>query len=287
MYAMFDFYQPVSSLTHLIAGIITLGSGYFLIRRGWGNKLRVLSLLVFMAGIVFVFMMSGVYHALEPGLGRDVFRRLDYAAIFTMIAGTATPIHVILFRGIWRWGMLIYLWFVAIAGLLLTVILLDQIPEWLTLSVFIAMGWSALMSMLQAWRLYGFHSISFAFYGGLAYSLGAAIDFTRSMELMPGFIGPHEIFHVFVIIGAAFHWFLIYRWANQPTRNKIVFMVKEQADDKLWARSVGESYEIFATSRKELRNKIREMLNARVHPRLVPQKVRFRFYKDVVVSLPK
>ncbi len=283
---MFDFYQPVSSLTHLIAGIITLFSAYFLLRRGWGNKIRTISLVVFMAGIVFVFMMSGIYHALEPGLGRQVFRRLDYAAIFTMIAGTATPIHVILFRGIWRWGMLIYLWFVAIAGLLLTVILLDQIPEWITLLVFVAMGWSALLSMLQAWRLYGFHSISFAFYGGIAYSIGAVIDFTRSLDIVPGFLGPHEIFHVFVIIGAAFHWILIYRWADQPTRNRLVFMVKEQADDKLWARAVGENFEFHATSRKELRNMIRETLNSRVHPRLVPQKVRFRFYKDVVVSLP-
>jgi len=283
---MFDFYQPVSSLTHLIAGVVTLFSAYFLIRRGWGNKIRTISLVVFMAGIVFVFMMSGIYHALEPGLGRQVFRRLDYAAIFTMIAGTATPIHVILFRGIWRWGMLIYLWFIAIAGLLLTVILLDQIPEWLTLLVFVAMGWSALLSMVHAWRLYGFHSISFAFYGGIAYSIGAVIDFTRSMDIVPGFLGPHEIFHVFVILGATFHWILIYRWANQPTRNRLVFMVKEQSEDRLWARAVGENFEFYATSRKELRTKIREALNARVHPRLIPQKVRFRFYKDVIVSLP-
>jgi thiamine monophosphate kinase len=63
-------------------------------------------------------------------------------------------------------------------------------------------------------------------------------------------------------------------------------MVKEQAEDLLWARAVGENFEFRATSRKELRTKIREALNARVHPRLIPQKVRFRFYKDVVVNLP-
>jgi channel protein (hemolysin III family) len=283
---MFEFYQPVSSLTHLVAGIVTLGSGYFLIRKGMGNKLRVASLVVFMCGIVFVFLMSGIYHALEPGLGREVFRRLDYAAIFTMIAGTATPIHVILFRGIWRWGMLLYLWAVAITGLLLTVILLDQIPEWLTLLVFLSMGSSALLAMVQAWRMYGFQSIAFAFYGGIAYSLGAVIDFTRTFNILPGFIGPHEIFHVFVIIGAVFHWLLIYRWANQPTRDKLVFMVKEYSDTNLWARAVGESYEISATSRRELRTKIRETLMARVHPRLIPQKIRFRFYKDIVVTMP-
>ena len=284
---MFEFYQPVSSITHLLAGFATLASGYFLFKKGWGNKIRVASLLVFWAGIVFVFMMSGIYHALEPGLSRDVFRRLDYAAIFTMIAGTATPIHIILFRGIWRWGMLLYLWFVAIAGLLLTVILLDRIPEWLTLTVFVAMGWSALVSMLKAWKLYGLKSVVFALYGGMAYSLGAVIDFTRSFNFFPGFFGPHEIFHLLVIVGAALHWTFIYRWAGQPTRNRLVFMVKEHSDETLWAKAVGENYQVVATSRKDLRNKVHEVLARHVHPKLIPQRVRFRFYKDILIHLPQ
>ena len=283
---MLGFYQPISSWTHLIAGIVTLSTGYILIRKGWGNKLRVASLLIFMAGIVFVFMMSGIYHALEPGLGRQVFRRLDYAAIFTMIAGTATPIHVILFRGTWRWGMLVFLWVVAIAGLLLTVILIDQLPEWLTLSVFFAMGWSALSSMLKAWMMYGFRNISYAIYGGVAYTLGAMIDFLRIGEIIPGFLGPHEIFHVFVIIGAAMHWMLIYKWADQPTHNRLVFMVRERSENDLSAKAIGESFTIHATSRKELRMRVKEVLNTRIHPRLIPEKVRFRFYKDVVINMP-
>jgi channel protein (hemolysin III family) len=283
---MFEFYQPVSSITHLLAGFATIASGYFLLKKGWGNKIRVASLLIFLVGIVFVFMMSGIYHALEPGLGRDVFRRLDYAAIFTMIAGTATPIHIILFRGIWRWGMLIYLWFVAIAGLLLTVILLDHIPEWLTLTIFIAMGWSALVSMFKAWHRYGLQSVVFALYGGIAYSVGAAIDFLRLFNLLPGVLGPHEIFHFLVIIGAALHWIFIYRWAGQPTRNRLVFMVKEQPDESLWAKAVGENYQVHATSRKDLRIKVREVLARHVHPRLIPQRVRFRFYKDILIHLP-
>ena len=131
-----------------------------------------------------MFTMSGIYHALEPGLGRQVFRRLDYAAIFVMIAGTATPIHVIMFRGWWRWGMLIYLWVVAIVGLLLTVILIDQIPEWATLSVFMAMGWTALASILKAGRLYGLRAIWLALLGGLFYSIGAAIDFLQSPDAL-------------------------------------------------------------------------------------------------------
>jgi channel protein (hemolysin III family) len=238
-----------------------------------------------MIGIILMFTMSGVYHALEPGLGRQVFRRLDYAAIFIMIAGTATPIHVIMFRGWWRWGMLIYLWVVAIVGLLLTVILIDQIPEWATLSVFMALGWTALASILKAGRLYGFMAIRLALLGGLFYSIGAAIDFLRWPELVPGFIGSHEIFHVFVILGAAAHWKLIYNWADQPTHTRLVFLVKEKSENELFARAVGESIFVSATSRQELRKRVKEKLDEQFHPRLIPAKIRFRYYRDVVMKM--
>ncbi|HOY49897.1 MAG TPA: hemolysin III family protein [Flavobacteriales bacterium] len=282
---MLGFYQPISSWTHLLGALITLCTGAILIRRGWGNQIRVGSLIVFMIGIILMFTMSGVYHALEPGLGRQVFRRLDYAAIFVMIAGTATPIHVIMFRGWWRWGMLIYLWVVAIVGLLLTVILIDQIPEWATLSVFMALGWTALASILKAGRLYGFMAIRLALLGGLFYSIGAAIDFLRWPELVPGFIGSHEIFHVFVMLGAAAHWKLIYNWADQPTHTRLVFLVKEKSENELFARAVGESIFVSATSRQELRTRVKEKLDEQFHPRLIPAKIRFRYYRDVVMKM--
>jgi channel protein (hemolysin III family) len=284
---MFGFYQPISSWTHLFAALITISTGAMLLRKGWGNNLRVASLLIFMSGIVFVFMMSGIYHALSPGLGRQVFRRLDYAAIFTMISGTATPIHIILFRGWWRWGMLAFLWGFAIIGLLMTVILIDVMPEWLILTVFISLGWTVMLSMIRAWWIYGYRRISMAFYGGIAYTAGAVIDFMRIPDFIPGFIGSHEIFHVFVIVGAAFHWKLIYDWADQPTHSKLVFMVKERSETDLIARAIGESIFISATSRPELRKRVKEFLEKQVHPRLIPQKIRFRFYQDTVMSFTR
>jgi len=282
---MLGFYQPIASWTHLLAAILTLCTGWILIRKGWGNRVRVASLIVFMIGIVFVFLMSGIYHALEPGFGRQIFRRLDYAAIFTMIAGTATPIHIILFRGIWRWGMLLFLWIVAIVGLLMTIILIDQMPEWLTLSIFISMGWTALLSLARAWKMYGFKHISYAFYGGIAYTLGAVIDFIKIEDVWPGLVGHHEIFHILVIAGAAFHWKLIYDWADQPTHTKLVFMVKEKSENEFVAKAIGEAIKINATSREELRKMVKETLKKQFHPCLIPAKVRFRYYKDVMLKV--
>ena len=281
---MLGFYQPISSWTHLLGALLTLATGAMLVRKGWGNKLRMVSLLIFMLSIVFLFTMSGVYHALEPGLGRQVFRRLDYAGIFIMIAGTATPIHVILFRGWWRTIMLFFIWTVGITGLMLTVILIDQIPEWLILSVFLSMGWSILISVLKAWKMYGFRAVALTFVGGFFYTIGAIIDFMKLPDLVSGLIGHHEIFHVFVLLGAASHWLLIYNWADQPTHSKLIFMVKEKSENELVARAVGESLCINATSRENLRKQVRLAMIEHFHPRLIPAKIRFRFYKDVVIK---
>lgn len=284
---MTGFYQPVSSITHLMAALITISTGYILVRRGRGNTMRIISMSIFILCFIFMFMMSGIYHALQEGMARDVFRRLDYAAIFTMISGTATPIHIILFRGWWRWGMLLFLWTIAIVGLLLTIILLDKMPEWFTLTVFISMGWSALISMIQAWKYYGFKNIALAIYGGIAYSIGAAIDFFKTPQIIEGFVGPHEIFHVFVVCGAAMHWKLIYDWAQQPTHKKLIFMVREKSQTELIARAVGENIMVNASSRKDLRKKVKEQLEEKFHPILIPQKIRFRFYRDTIMDINK
>ena len=86
---MLGFYQPISSWTHLLGALLAICTGAILIRKGWGNRIRVLALIVFMTGIVLMFSMSSIYHALEPGLGRQVFRKLDYAAIFVMSQSNA------------------------------------------------------------------------------------------------------------------------------------------------------------------------------------------------------
>jgi Zn-dependent membrane protease YugP len=93
-----------------------------LVKKGAGNRLRVASLLIFSISLILLLLASGIYHAFEPGLGKQIFRRLDYACIYLLIAGTGTPIHVILFRGWWRWGMLVFIWSFAVIGLILMAI---------------------------------------------------------------------------------------------------------------------------------------------------------------------
>jgi channel protein (hemolysin III family) len=122
------FADPVSSWSHLLAaGVSLIGTGV-LWAKGRGNVARVASLTVFSFALVFLFSMSGVFHLLPRGtVARDVLQRLDHAGIWTLIAATFAPIHIILFRGHRRWLVLLIVWAAAITGLVLEIVFFEDV----------------------------------------------------------------------------------------------------------------------------------------------------------------
>jgi channel protein (hemolysin III family) len=146
---------------------------------------------------------------------RGVLRRLDHAAIFVLIAGSFTPVHAILFRGPWRWGMLAGIWAVAIAGLTFKTLYFTAIPEGFGLALYLGFGWLGLATWIALVRRFGFQFARPVLWGALAYTFGALTDFLRWPVLVPGIVGPHELFHLAVLAGIAFHWKFIHGFASR------------------------------------------------------------------------
>ncbi|HUG97832.1 MAG TPA: hemolysin III family protein [Gammaproteobacteria bacterium] len=204
------FSDPVSSLTHLAAAAVFAVLGAVLLHRGRGDPWRMMALCVFAFSCVLLLSLSGVYHLLSPGTpGREVLRRLDHAAIFVLIAGSFTPVHVILFRGAWRWGMLAGIWGAALTGLILKTVFFATMPEWLGLAMYLGLGWMGVISALALARRYGWRFIQPVLWGALAYTAGAIVEFLRWPVPLPGIVGPHEIFHLAVLAGISCHWAFI------------------------------------------------------------------------------
>ena len=218
MLSIAGFSDPFSSLTHLAAAVVFLILGIVLLQRGRGDRTRVISLCVFTFSCVLLLSLSGVYHLLEPDTpGREVLKRLDHAAIFVLIAGSFTPVHVILFRGGWRWGMLAGIWGAALAGLVLKTVFFSTMPEWLGLLMYLGLGWMGVISALHLARRYGLRFIQPLLWGALAYTAGALIEFLRWPVLLAGIVGPHEIFHLAVLAGISCHWaFILGIAAGEP-----------------------------------------------------------------------
>ncbi len=204
-------------MTHLFSAGIFLFLGIWLVYRGRDSLTKVTSLGVFAFSSVFLLSMSGVFHLLEPdGTARDILQRLDHAGIFFLIAGTFTAVHGILFRGLWRWGMLLMIWAIAITSITIKTIYFHTMSEWLGLSLYLGMGWLGAITGVLLFRRFGFIFIKPLIYGALAYTIGALMEFIRMPVLIPGVIGPHELFHIAVLIGLGYHFAFVSSFSRFP-----------------------------------------------------------------------
>jgi channel protein (hemolysin III family) len=214
-YSYLGFSDPFSSLSHLLAAAVFAVLGVLLVRRGCGSRSRQIFLGVFVFSNVFLFSMSGVYHLLTPGSGgRAVLERLDHSAIFVLIVGTFTAIQGILYRGIERWVPLLLIWVAAITGITLKTIFFVDVPEWLGLTLYLGLGWIQAFSAGVLWYRYGGAFLKPVLAGALAYTIGGLLEYLGWPTFVPGVIGPHELFHVAVLVGAACFWAFVYRIAD-------------------------------------------------------------------------
>jgi channel protein (hemolysin III family) len=204
------FQEPFSSMSHLLGVGIFAALAIPLMRKARGHAGRVFVAGLFAFTVVLQLSMSGVYHLLGHHAGREVLRRLDHAAIFTLIAGTITFVHAILFRGFMRWGMIAPLWVMAVTAITLKMIFFHDVAEWLSLGMYLGLGWLGAVSGLALWRRFGFVYMRPILAGGLAYTIGAIFEFARWPWVVTGVIGPHEMFHVAVLIGISCHWYFAY-----------------------------------------------------------------------------
>lgn len=208
------FREPINSFTHLVAAIIFAGLTIVLLRRSQGSSRQKLALGIFGFSSVLLLSMSGIYHMLWPGNGREIMERLDVAAIFTLIAGTFTPAYAILYRGLSRTCLLWLVWGTAILGMTFRLLFFEHLSGWWGTGLFLVFGWLGAISVRDFWKRYSFAFIKPLLWGGLAYTGGAILLQFRWPTLIPRILGPHELWHVAVLIGLSFHWRFVWQIAQ-------------------------------------------------------------------------
>ena len=215
VYAIPGFREPFNCFSHFLAAAVFGALSFPLIRRGWGHSGRVACLAVFATASVTMLSISGVYHMLtDGGTARAVMLRLDYAAIFVLIAATFTAGHGILFRGWPRWGPLFVIWALAITGITLKTIFANRVPLWLGVALYLALGWLGFFTAIALWRRYGFAFVKPLLWGAVAYTIGALLLWLGQPTIIPHVIGPHEVWHLAVMAGLGFHWQFVWQFAS-------------------------------------------------------------------------
>jgi hemolysin III len=161
---------------------------------------------VFATTSILLYLMSTLYHGLRVGRTKKVFRILDHAAIYLLIAGTYTPFTLGVLQGTWGWVLLGLVWSLATAGIVLKATGALWNPRWSTL-LYLAMGWLVLIAakplsdQLPKWGLLWLLA------GGLAYTLGV-VSFTATRIRY-----SHLVWHLFVMIGTGCHTVAVHFYA--------------------------------------------------------------------------
>ena len=201
--------EPFNGLSHLIGAIAGFFGMLAMLILARGAPLKIVSVLVYSLGLMAMFSASGIYHSaiVKPAV-LLVLRKIDHSAIFLLIAGTYTPFCLLAFTGFWHWGLLALIWLIAVIGIVVKVVYI-QSPRWLHTAIYVVMGWICVMAAPQMPSVLPTAAMVWLFVGGVIYTLGAVVYATKILDFVPGKFGFHEVWHIFVLLGALAHFIAV------------------------------------------------------------------------------
>jgi hemolysin III len=201
--------EPVNGLTHFGAALAAAVGLIILMWAARESPAKLVALTVYGLALVFMFSASTAYHLVNAGPRVMAWlRKLDHTAIYLLIAGTYTPICLHYLTGTWRWLPLVIVWSLAIIGITVKLFVI-RAPRWVTAGVYLLMGWLAIGGVRQILASIPGGALLWLVLGGLFFTGGAVIYILKRPDPLPGIFGFHEIWHVFVILGALSHFIVM------------------------------------------------------------------------------
>lgn len=202
--------EPVNSLTHWGGAILAVIGLIALLIVGWSTPAKLISLVVYGVSLIFLFSASATYHMVQvKDKVLEIFRKIDHSAIYVLIAGTYTPFCVNALTGFWKWGMLTVIWSLAVIGIVVKIFYI-RAPRWLNAGIYIVMGWLVLAVIGQIVANLSPWVLAWLIVGGVTYTLGAVVYMTKMFNFKPGVFGFHEVWHIFVLLAALFHFIAVF-----------------------------------------------------------------------------
>jgi hemolysin III len=187
---------------HQVAFFLALVLAPLLIGYADGTRRRVVSA-VFAFSVVGCFGASALYHRVTwTPRARLWMRRVDHAGVYLLIAGTYTPVSLLVLHGAWRPAILGIVWVGALAAIVLKFAWVAA-PKWLAAAIGIALGWVAVAALPQLVRYLDPAGVALLVAGGLAYTAGAVVYVRRRPDPAPAVFGYHELFHALTIVAVA------------------------------------------------------------------------------------
>lgn len=208
--------EPGSAITHFIAMMLTVfAAAPLLVKSALSDTANMLpAMTIFILSMVLLYGASATYHSLNIG-GRAlrIFRKVDHMMIFVLIAGSYTPVCLIVLGGRMGYTLFAVVWGIAIVGMLLKACWVTC-PKWFSSIIYIAMGWVCVFVFGPLWNTLPHNAFLWLLAGGIIYTIGGVI-YALKLPLFNSrhtFFGSHEIFHLFVMGGSLCHFIFMYHY---------------------------------------------------------------------------
>lgn len=203
--------ERFSTVSHLFAACFAVPGAALLVVQAsiQGDPWKVVGFSIYGLSVVALFAFSALHHGLDRGARvNEVLRTLDYDSVFLLIAGSVTPLVLVLFRSAYGWTVLGSVWAIAAMGIVARSIL-RGLPKHLTNTLYIALGWMPVL-LVGAGPTVDAGALALMAAGGLVYSAGFVIFVLERPNPWPGVFGFHEIWHAMVVVAALLHYLLMY-----------------------------------------------------------------------------
>lgn len=207
--------EPGSAITHFIGCLMALIAASPLLMKAHGNSTHLLAMTIFSCSMILLYGASTMYHSICHVSAKVLcgFRKLDHMMIFVLIAGSYTPVCMIVLGGKKGYTLLAVVWITALIGMFIKACWITC-PKWFSSIIYIAMGWTCLPVFGTLWGTLPHTAFGWLLAGGIIYTIGGVIYALKLpvFNSLHKYFGSHEIFHLFVMGGSICHFIFMYQY---------------------------------------------------------------------------
>ncbi len=213
--------DPGSAITHFIGMLMAIFAATPLLIKAANapNKIHLVSLSVFIVSMILLYAASTTYHTFSlSDKVNKILKKIDHMMIFILIAGTYTPVCLVVLPRNIGIKLFIVVWSIAIIGILVKGFYINC-PKWFSSVIYIVMGWTCVLAFTQIINSLPLSAFYWLLSGGIIYTIGGVI-YALKLPIFNNkhkYFGSHEIFHLFVLAGSTCHFILMYSYvASMP-----------------------------------------------------------------------
>lgn len=212
----FKLKDPGSAITHFIGMLMAMFAATPLILRAMRapDTVHVISLSIFIVSMILLYAASTTYHTFDLSERTNkILKKLDHCMIFVLIAGSYTPICLIVLHGRTGLMLLALVWSIAILGIIFKLCWVTCL-KWVSSVLYIAMGWVCVLAFTQILNSLPAAAFNWLLAGGIIYTVGGII-YALKLPIFNAhhkYFGSHEIFHLFVMAGSICHFIMMFEY---------------------------------------------------------------------------